>query len=155
MVRAGNKLGINWGDQTVQANIYVLGDGVQPFTSILLAALLPVQYRIYSIDPMLNYSKEQLGGDNELVNRISLHACLSQDFEVPATDDAAIISVLIACHSHAPMQQFWDRVNTKKIAISMPCCGKDISLLNMSPVLEYEDYEVWSPKRKIYIYSSF
>lgn len=91
-IRAGSQLGINWGDQTVQANIYVLGDGVQPFTSILLAALLPVQYRIYSIDPMLNYSKEQLGGDNELVNRISLHACLSQDFEVPATDDAAIIS---------------------------------------------------------------
>ncbi len=153
MLKAGNYLGINWSDETVQVNVYVLGDGVQPFTSILLAALLPTHYRIYSIDPLLKYSKEQLGEDNVLAKRINMYPCLSEEFEIPVDDNMGI-SVLIACHSHAPLQQFWDRVRTKKIAISMPCCGKDISLLSMSPTLEYEDYEVWSPKRKIYIYSS-
>jgi hypothetical protein len=61
--------------------------------------------------------------------------------------------IVVACHSHAPLQEFWDRVPAPKLCVAMPCCGKTWSVLSVDPVLEYEDFEVLSPKRKISIYS--
>ena len=51
-------------------------------------------------------------------------------------------------------KEFWDRLPSPKYAISMPCCGDALSWskLSISAALEYEDYEVFSPKRRIYIY---
>ena len=64
------------------------------------------------------------------------------------------INIVIACHSHAPLQEFWDRVPAPKFCVSMPCCGKLWSHLDQAPVAVYDDYEVFSPKRKIYLYRS-
>lgn len=62
------------------------------------------------------------------------------------------INIVIACHSHAPLQEFWDRVPVPKFCVAMPCCGKTWSHLEQTPLHVYDDYEVFSPKRKIFLY---
>ena len=36
--------------------------------------------------------------------------------------------------------------------ISLPCCGKTWSTLSRPPAKAYDDFEVVSPKRRVYIY---
>ena len=52
------------------------------------------------------------------------------------------------------LRVFLGIIEPPKFAISMPCCGEALSwsTLSIPTLLEYEDYEVFSPKRKIYIY---
>lgn len=64
----------------------------------------------------------------------------------------AQMSIVVACHSHAPLHEFWVRVPSPKLAIVMPCCSASYSYLPDVPILEFEDFEVYSPKRKICIY---
>ena len=93
-------------------------------------------------------------------------------------NDVQYVDVVVACHSHAPLQEFWDRIlkriqndpagnnsnnssddghpgNDSKccraIAITMPCCA-NYSDLKQPPEFVFDDNEVYSPKRKIHIY---
>jgi hypothetical protein len=63
------------------------------------------------------------------------------------------LSIVVACHSHAPLSEFWCRVPAPKIAIVMPCCANYSDLPTETPLLSFEDFEVYSPKRKISIYA--
>jgi RNA recognition motif. (a.k.a. RRM, RBD, or RNP domain) len=63
-----------------------------------------------------------------------------------------VLNIVIACHSHAPLQEFWDRVPCPKACVSMPCCGKSWSNLDDTPLDVYDDFEVYSPKRRIHLY---
>jgi hypothetical protein len=105
---------------------------------------------------MLNFNmEERLGILNNNTNRIELHQKKSEEFIIH-NDNNDDISIVIACHSHAPLEEFWNRINTKtKHAISLPCCGKNWSTIeSVHPLLVYDDFEIWSPKRTIYIYSN-
>ena len=62
------------------------------------------------------------------------------------------LSVVVACHSHAPLAEFWSRVPAPKIAITMACCADYSDLAAETPVIEFDDYEVYSPKRRVKIY---
>ena len=74
------------------------------------------------------------------------------------TSRAITRSIVIACHSHAPLQEFWDRLDVAvgpKYCIAMPCCKEaEWSSLAQAPLYTYDDFEVFSPKRKIYLYYS-
>lgn len=65
---------------------------------------------------------------------------------------AAPLNIVVACHSHAPLEEFWLRVPSPKYAISLPCCGTDWSLLSIPELHSYEDYEIFSPKRRVHCY---
>lgn len=107
---------------------------------------------------------------------------MSQDFDLePFTNmnisntsmlSNSMINIVISCHSHAPLQEFWDRLHINrscddddndnsiknkrrmtKIAITMACCSNYAELNDdLFPVLEFDDFEVYSPKRKVKIY---
>jgi hypothetical protein len=99
------------------------------------------------------------------------------------------LSIVVSCHSHAPLQEFWDRVQAPKLAITMACCAgfaelccsvadtkapsssstpstvaagdttgvdggieKAIPTMPLQPALEFDDFEVYSPKRHIKLY---
>jgi len=64
------------------------------------------------------------------------------------------LSIAIACHSHAPLEEFWERMPTPKLCVAMPCCAQYSELPKETPIFEYNNYEVYSPKRKIKIFSS-
>ena len=217
------------GDTIVHA--FVLGDGIYPMCTALIALFFPhTNWHYYSIDPLLEPIEFQLecdcdsgnsdagststtssnnnstdSSDNggtgiySLSNRFHQFRGVSQDFIIPPMNKQnKHISIVIACHSHAPMQEFWDRLYTHsnnhaiyKIAVSMNCCSsycmlykpisKSISnndenddmnkskslksekkmkkllkkkekMVFVDPVVEFDDYEVYSPKRTIRIY---
>ena len=152
--KLGKMKGIDWNETERNISVYVIGDGTIPLTSLVLSLFLPVNYKIYSIDPILDFDMKSFGVPNNNANRIEIHKKKSEDFAIPDNDDYT--SIVIACHSHAPLEEFWNRIHTKKkFAIGLPCCGKNLSTMeSVSPLIVYDDYEIWSPKRKIYIYSN-
>lgn len=156
------------------ARVFVLGDGVSPFTAITMLLFAPPSWSFTSIDPLMAFDPAALGP--AFADRLTCVAALSQDFVLPPLAEAAPgsaggagdaagaapangsaaqrpLSVVVACHSHAPLQEFWDRLPPPKVALSLPCCGKMWSLLAEPAVHEYEDYEVFSPKRRVFIYA--
>lgn len=139
----------------VNANVYVIGDGMLPFTSMVLSLLLPYHYNIYSIDPILDFDMTTLDS-NRNTNRIIISRNKSEDFVIPDSIMPNTLSIVIACHSHAPLEEFWNRIKCKgkAMAVSIPCCGKFWSIMkNANPVFEYDDYEIFSPRRRVYLYS--
>ena len=103
-------------------------------------------------------------------DRIELFSGFSQDFSIEnttnttdegdASDDAnksivpPLLSIAIACHSHAPLEEFWERMPNPKLCVALPCCAQFSELPKETPILEYDNFEVYSPKRKIKIFSS-
>lgn len=108
-------------------------------------------------------SDEKTADDKEIIKREKISLAVNGDtareksddgHETPLIPSEHSLSIVIACHSHAPLQEFWDRVPCPKLCVSMPCCGKTWSHLDEEPVEVYDDFEVFSPKRRIYLYSS-
>jgi hypothetical protein len=106
-------------------------------------------------------------------DRIHLFQGKSQDYQICKTDkdsnkicnidtkdsSSAIIerpqlSIVVACHSHAPLEEFWDRLGSPKMCIAMPCCAQYSELPKEGPILEYDNFEVYSPQRRIRIFYS-
>lgn len=86
---------------------------------------------------------------------ISVTATPTSQPPVPASTQASFPpTIVIACHSHAPLEEFWARVPAPKYCVSMPCCGKTWSDLSQPRMLEYDDYEIYSPKRHIVLYET-
>lgn len=85
---------------------------------------------------------------NPATTAIILNSQFSQPPSVPP-----FVTIVVACHSHAPLKNFWDRVDGHKIAVTMPCCAQYCALTER-PVFEFDDFEVYSAKRKIFIYES-
>ncbi len=211
---------------TNQVRVYVLGDGKRPLCAAALCLHLPGHYSYYSVDPLMMpmYSCQLSQSETceQIIlpcqhfgayqNRFFAVALMSQDFNVPvlgtnsseadSTNTTQSLSIVVSCHSHAPLQEFWERLPGPKIAITMACCadfaalyannsgkkdklspnvldeadvkkaGDSIAVstdptvskragkrgkggLNrqpLIPILEFDDFEVYSPKRAVKIY---
>ncbi len=211
---------------TNQVRVYVLGDGKCPLCAAALCLHLPGHYSYYSVDPLMMpmYSCQlaQSETSEQIIvpcehfgayrNRFFAVALMSQDFNVPVlgtknneedSNDPKTLSIVVSCHSHAPLQEFWERLQGPKIAITMACCA-DYAALNahnngekddlstnvldeadvkmtgdssiavpiepavskragkrgkgglnrqpLVPILEFDDFEVYSPKRAVKLY---
>jgi hypothetical protein len=146
--------------------VFVLGDGKKPLCAASLCLHFPSSWKYYSIDPIM--SAVDVGPYS---NRFFQHNCLSQNFKIPphfvienaeektssetGTGNCVIdppINVVVACHSHAPLKEFLSRVPRPAIVVTMPCCA-DYSAVDAEPILCFDDFEVYSPKRKVHIYN--
>lgn len=99
-----------------------------------------------SIDPLLDFDRTLL---EHHAARFHIVSQYSQDFVIPdftnvnnnvsSSSSSSInininnnvnnnISIVVACHSHAPLQELWDRVPVPKYAVTLPCCGKSLSI---------------------------
>jgi hypothetical protein len=130
-----------------------------------------LSWRFHSIDPALLECSEcealsAIQQSEKYRASFKMWKTRSQDFDLPSDQSvsthteqsgiAAKISFVIACHSHAPLEEFWARVPSPKVAVVMPCCGRDWSSLTSAgrPVFEYDDFDVFSTRRRIKIYAS-
>jgi hypothetical protein len=129
------------------AIVYVLGDGKQPLCASSLCLHFPNSWSYFSIDPILNPIDVSSYSD-----RFFQHPVRSQEFIIPSSHDSNRLHIIVACHSHAPLSEFWHRVPQPKLAVVMPCCA-DYSDLYQDAVLCFEDFEVYSAKRRIHIYA--
>ena len=148
-----------------QVSVFIIGDGIFPLTTLLFALFYQnSNFKFYSIDPILNFDTKDLNS-NILSEKISIHPVLSQNFIIPTIETEALDSnyssnffnIIIACHSHAPLLEFYSRLsnNHSKCCVSLPCCGKTWSLLNENILIDvYDDYEIFSAKRTVYLYYS-
>ena len=141
-----------------RVTVYALGDGTRPLSAAAICLHMPPSWKYVSIDPLLEVNSVDLG---EYSDRFSLFGGLSQDFDLShtvmnKTKNHPSLSVVIALHSHAPLSQFWGRLGGEKIAITMECCAEysELHSAGESPLMEFEDFEVYSPKRTVKIYSS-
>ena len=139
--------------------VYCLADGNAPYNAAAMLLFVPNPSWTYvSIDPEMEYDTSKLASYHPIKDRLKVIKQKSQDYAVqgnnsnPSSSCRGDLSIVIACHSHAPLQEFWDRIMTPKVAIVMPCCGKTWSSLDEQPVQTFEDYEILSPRRKIFIY---
>ena len=167
-------------DGGVCARVYCVGDGKYPLTAATMALNYPYPgWEFVSIDPLM---EPLIDTEHKLVQVRDK----SQNYIMPPlpllspstssmnsseedTDEQEVkyVDIVLACHSHAPLQEFWDRVlerhrsiasedsspssPCRAICVTMHCCA-DYSDLNQPPALVFEDFEVYSPKREIRIY---
>lgn len=89
-----------------------------------------------------NYSIKPANGANG-------SAAAGSEIDAPG---GALLSIAIACHSHAPLEEFWERMPKPKLCVALPCCAQYSELPKETPLLEYDNFEVYSPKRKIKVF---
>jgi hypothetical protein len=111
---------------------------------------MPDNWSFYSIDPILDPIDVSTDTD-DYRNRFHQFTCKSEEFVIPS-NITTMLHIVIACHSHAPLSEFWARTAHPRIAIAMPCCAAYSELPSDEVKLEFDDYEVYSAKRKIKIY---
>lgn len=130
--------------------VFSIADGVSPFTASALGLFMPASWKYWTIDPLLDCENHSFRG--ELAHRMHMIKQRSEEFAVPNKSFTEQLSIVVACHSHAPLQELWDRIPSPKLGVVMPCCNKRWSFLIDSPLDCYEDFEVLSPMRRISLY---
>lgn len=156
---------------------YVLGDGRLAQGAALLALLSPV-WTIHSIDPALSRRSQK---HKLLPPNVHLHACRGKDSflllffsslewahilptaeDFQQIDQRASLSIVLAIHSHANLNDFWERIilmaptqcrrqqscnkarrSLKKIAVALPCCFEQ-SIQDLAPVETFRDLGILS-----------
>ena len=168
--------GISVSDLQQPVICYCLGDGKYPMGAAALSLFLPVSkdrnnWKFIAIDPLLPKQDESTvtattatsNATSMFHDRIEMFSGISQDYciekraddiSVDPTKSPALLSIAVACHSHAPLEEFWERMPSPKLSVAMPCCAQFSELLKEKPIFEYDNYEVYSPKRRIKIFAS-
>lgn len=153
--------------------VYCVGDGKYPVTAATMALNYPYPgWEFVSIDPLLEPLAINRAPENHQHRLIQVKG-KSQDYRIPPLpslssnsdeEEVQYVDLVVACHSHAPLQELWDRIlkrhaagnsaSCRAIAITMACCA-NYSDLKQEPTLVFDDYEVYSPKREIRIYNDY
>jgi hypothetical protein len=147
-------------------SVFVVGDGKTPLCAAAVCLHLPSHFQYYSIDPILKpISLDTTAGSSsraEYGNRFHQFTGFSQDFPLLPDNSDSSLSLVVACHSHAPLQEFWTRLSSPKIAVTLPCCAhysdleeeeeKEKESGQTRKVMCFDDYEIYSAKRTVHIY---
>merc|ERR1712238_339719 len=173
--------GISTGDIQHPVICYCLGDGKYPIGAAALTLFLPISrnrknWKFIAIDPLLSKqdtsksaaspakatiatSKMKINATSMFHDRIEVFSGLSQDYYIEKRTNypsklSPSLSIIVACHSHAPLEEFWERIPSPKLCVAMPCCAQFSELPKETPIFEYDNYEVYSPKHRIKIFAS-
>ncbi len=174
--------GVGVGDLPYSVTCYCLGDGKYPIGAAALELFLPKpshsdnngkSWKFIAIDPLLpklekNSAQISESSENDDArstanatsmyhNKIELFSGFSQDYSIEKASGAGhcpSLSIVIACHSHAPLEEFWERIPKPKLCVALPCCAQFSELPKETPILEYDNFEIYSAKRRIKIFAS-
>uniref|UniRef100_A0A7S3PR92 RRM domain-containing protein n=1 Tax=Aplanochytrium stocchinoi TaxID=215587 RepID=A0A7S3PR92_9STRA len=154
-------------EQLEYVDVFVLGDGKHPLCAGCMLTQFPTSWVFHSIDPLLQvqHVAPETGIAAHILDnkqpiyheRLHLFKGMSQDFPIEnRIRSLTKVVIVIACHSHAPLQEFWNRLPSDqvRIGITMPCCSDYSELHHQDLVFEFDDFEVYSPKRRIRVYVS-
>ncbi|KAL0487426.1 hypothetical protein AKO1_000842 [Acrasis kona] len=134
-----------FGDPTTKC--YVVADGSTPRTGAIFA--LSTNWLIYSIDPVMKTNN----GAAKKLERLSCHQSTAEDFVIPEQVEGAL-SVVVAVHSHANFNDFWQRLPTPKIGVAIPCCVEQ-SCDDLQCQSEYDDLHMLSAANHIKTWCQF
>jgi len=114
---------------------YMLGDGKEAAGAAACCLHFPSSWEYVSIDPINETRLADLGPYS---HQIEPYRGVSQDYSIiergKGEQESAqgstlsgptmpTISIAVACHSHAPLAEFWARLPFPKIAVTMACCS--------------------------------
>jgi hypothetical protein len=123
------------GDPSV--TLAVVGDGHTPRTAALFA--FRSRWDCHSIDPVLRKDYP--------VNRLTCHKQRIQDF--PKMEAGKL--VLVAVHSHAPLDVAYHKFTAKeRVTIAIPCCVRQE--IGRPPDMAYHDASIWSPHNLVKVW---
>jgi hypothetical protein len=129
---------------------YCIGDGHRPQMASMVASLTAWN-RIFSIDPLLSVNKWK----NVISPKITMYKIVTEEFDKiheSKIENEATISIVIAIHSHANFNRFWQRIPKPAIGVSVPCCVPQ-QVENHNPCIEYIDLGiVHSPMNAVMIW---
>ena len=118
--------------------VVCVGDGCTPRTAATFA--YRSAWKCWSVDPLLK-------GDWSRVARLTV---LPHMVEACSFDGADRV-VIVAVHSHAPLDAAVRAVHAREIAVvAMPCCVRQ--MLPQRPDVAYLDWGVWSPERMVMVW---
>jgi len=122
-------------------NVVVIGDGVSPRTACVFA--FHTNWNCYSIDPLLR--KEEYP-----VRKLKVYQKEIKEVKLNFGDQ---ITIIIMPHSHAPIEECWNNVqSTRKWLIKLECCTKD--RLDF-PGITYRDKYAITPENQIFIWNNY
>lgn len=138
---ASKHLGDGWEWNRPDISVFVVGDGHRPRTAATFA--LRSNWNALSIDPLLV---------NKLYpfKRLELKRAKIED--MPPVHMFGKVLIVMP-HSHAKVSDCLARIYGRKRAlITLDCCVKNT--FDVKPDLEYDDMDIWSPKRTIRIWKN-
>ena len=142
-------LNLRRGNKNVVA--IIPGDGCRPYTSAALMLQVPKTWTVFSVDPAMGKKVSKLYHPR-------LH-CIGSTLESLSFNEPPLNTmlmnanavVILAVHSHAPLQTFWSSLQSlqkishiPKIAISIPCCGDHGWIQTKDLQYQYVDGEIKS-----------
>lgn len=134
---ARNHLPVSLRDKNI--SVVCVGDGRTPRTAAMFA--LRSAWTAFSVDPnlkLINYDIKRL---YQLKYKIEIMPLLIENDTI----------VIVAVHSHAPLEAALDRVKGKTVhVIAIPCCVPQ--KLFREPDEIYCDPAIWSKKNKVLIW---
>jgi hypothetical protein len=119
--------------------LLAVGDGHTPRTAGLFA--FRSAWTCYSVDPVMRDRQYP-------IKRLYLTNKKIED-TIPIVAKKAVI---VAVHSHAPLQAAFEKVHAEhKVVVAIPCCYKQ-ELNDKKPDYEYVDKAIWSQKNKVKVW---
>jgi hypothetical protein len=132
-----------------RVTLVAVGDGHSPRTGALFA--LRSAWRCISVDPALKETGRRPVGRPVSrgwgrIDRLEVIAARVEDVTVEAD-----VAVIVAVHSHAPLDAAVRSVRANRIAVvAMPCCVPQV--LSTEPDVAYQDPGIWSPERTVLVW---
>ncbi len=108
------------------------GSGKTPRDAYFFAGT--TKWNVISIDPTMDSHYIE----NTYFDNLKCIKGITDDMEIPAHQTI----ILIGVHSHADFMTLWNKFNNapKRIALSIPCCGKQYHKVQLEPVIDiYEE----------------
>lgn len=126
-------------------NVVVVGDGSTPRTAATFA--FRSRWMCHSIDPKLN--KDKIPAWRAGISRLN---CIPGLVQTTSFDFDKL--VIVAPHSHAPMNEVINRLKGKeRHVIVMPCCERQ-DVGKVIPDHKYDDWGIQSPQRTVMVYNN-
>lgn len=121
--------------------VFDIASGSTPRTAALFACR--TRWSTVAIDPIVRL--ESAGR----IQRVTIEKKKIQDVNFYCDD----IAVVTAVHAHIKLSWVLHAIHAPKLVlVAMPCCNP-LELDGIDPLVQYEDYGCWSPKREVKIYN--
>jgi len=124
--------------------VYCVGDGCTPRTGALFA--YRTAWSVISIDPALKDKGKWAG-----IERLS---CVREKVEDVGKFGISKKALIVAVHSHADLTEAYRKLCSEDTAIiALPCCVPQ-KLFEIEPDYDFQDFGIWSPKRRVLIWEN-
>ena len=122
--------------------VYVPGDGKRPYTAAALALSTPASWSIVAIDPLIS--------ETFTTRRVTCVMGTAEDYFSSAVTADVDVIIIVAVHAHCDLDACVRHIDpaAHTVVVSLPCCGSCGLVTSRPTLLQWNDVDILSPKRK-------